>query len=425
MVIRLSEELEVPLRERNETAARRRVRARIRRAEPRRRRDDGGARAIDRFLRAHEPYPAVVVDRHHNLISANDALDLLLVGVNPDLLAPPANGMRVALHPEGMAPRTLNLAEWSAHLLHRVRREAQTTGDPELQALYAELASYPGVAPAAPHTEVQAADIVLPLRMRDTDGKGELAFISTLSTFLTASDVTLSELAIEAFYPANAHTAMRLMREVAPASGRLSSSPNMSATVARTSRTFSSCGMSPTRPVGKQPGHHRAERAGHPHACRCGQLGVGQQPPDLPLDVVVGCLVTLGPLQRLHRALIALMHLHQLPVVVDRRDEPVEQTWPGSSARLAVRERIQRAQQLLAQGVQAQVQLEQDVRLALEVVVERRLGEPEALGDVADRRLVVALLGEQLERDVEDPFAGRDRLVLSRRGRGGGGRRSH
>ncbi|HLI60128.1 MAG TPA: hypothetical protein VKV21_10745 [Solirubrobacteraceae bacterium] len=174
--------------------------------------------AIDRFLRAHEPYPALVVDRHHNLVTANDALDLLLEGVHSDLLAPPANGMRVALHPRGMAPRTLNLPEWRAHLLHRVRREVQTTGDPELRALYDELAAYPGVVAAPPQAGIQASDIVLPLRLRDIDGRGELAFISTLSTFLTPGDVTLSELAIEAFYPANAHTAMRLMRDVAPGS---------------------------------------------------------------------------------------------------------------------------------------------------------------------------------------------------------------
>lgn len=216
MVIRLAEELEVPLRERNELL----LAAGYAPAYPERSLDASEMTvvrgAIDRFLRAHEPYPAVVVDRHHNLVTANDALDLLLEGVHPDLLAPPANGMRVALHPQGMAPRTLNLPEWSAHLLHRVRREAQTTGDSELQALYDELVAYPGVVPAPPHAEIQAADIVLPLRLRDTDGTGELAFISTLSTFVTAADVTLSELAIEAFYPANAHTAMRLMREVAP-----------------------------------------------------------------------------------------------------------------------------------------------------------------------------------------------------------------
>jgi len=219
MVIRLAEELEVPLRERNELL----LAAGYAPAYAERDLDAAEMsvvrEAIERFLRAHEPYPAVVVDRVHNLVTANDACDLLLAGVHPDLLAPPANGMRVALHPEGMAPRTLNLPEWSAHLLHRVRREAQITGDPELQALYDELASYPGTVTAPPHTDIQAADIVLPLRLLDTDGRGELAFISTLSTFLTPADVTLSELAIEAFYPANARTAMRLMRAVTPAAG--------------------------------------------------------------------------------------------------------------------------------------------------------------------------------------------------------------
>lgn len=214
MVIRLAEELEVPLRERNailmaagfapiyaertlESAEMAPVRE-----------------AIDRFLRAHEPYPAVVVDRHHNLVAGNDALDLLLEGVAPELLEPPANGMRIALHPQGMAPRTLNLPEWSSHLLQRVRRQAHITGDAELAALYDELAAYPGVHIEPQAAEVRPADIVLPLRLRDSQGGGELAFFSTLSTFGTAADITLSELAIEAFYPANAHTAMRLLRDI-------------------------------------------------------------------------------------------------------------------------------------------------------------------------------------------------------------------
>ena len=171
--------------------------------------------ALDRFLRAHEPYPALVVDRHHNLVTANDALGLLLEGVAPDLLEPPANAMRVALHPRGMAPRTLNLGEWSGHLLRRLRREAQLTGDRSLMALHDELARYPGVDAAAEHAEAQPSDIVLPLRLRASDGD-ELAFFSTLSTFGTAADVTLSELAIEAFYPANAGPALRLLRDVAP-----------------------------------------------------------------------------------------------------------------------------------------------------------------------------------------------------------------
>jgi transcriptional regulator with XRE-family HTH domain len=216
MVIRLAEELEIPLRERNALL----LAAGYAPSYPERDLDSPEMQpvrqALERFLRAHEPYPAIVVDRYHNLISANDALDLLLEGVAPELLEPPANGMRIALHPQGMAPRTLNLPEWSAHLLQRVRRQAQATGDPRLAELYDELAAYPGVHVSPAHAEVQPGDIVLPLRLLDTDGESELAFFSTLSTFGTAADITLSELAIEAFYPANAHTAMRLMSAVTP-----------------------------------------------------------------------------------------------------------------------------------------------------------------------------------------------------------------
>jgi transcriptional regulator with XRE-family HTH domain len=216
MVIRLAGELEVPIRERNALLLAAGY-APIYPEHPLEAPEMAPVRqALDRFLRAHEPYPALVVDRHHNLVTANDALDMLVDGVSPDLLEPPANAMRIALHPQGMAPRTLNLAEWSAHLLGRLRREMQATADPDLISLYDELAGYPGIQLAAPHTHIQPADIVLPLRLMDTDGTTELAFFSTLSTFGTAHDITLAELAIEAFYPANAHTAMRLLRDIGP-----------------------------------------------------------------------------------------------------------------------------------------------------------------------------------------------------------------
>lgn len=216
MILRLAEELEVPLRERNPLLLAAGY-APIYAARPLDAPEMANVRdALDRFLRAHEPYPAIVVDRYHNLVASNDALDVLLEGVAPELLEPPANGMRIALHPRGMAPRTLNLPEWSSHLLHRVGREAQITGDPELVSLYEELIQYPGVEPGPVHGELQSADIVLPLRLQDPDGEDELAFFSTLSTFGTAVDITLSELAIEAFYPANARTALRLLRGVDP-----------------------------------------------------------------------------------------------------------------------------------------------------------------------------------------------------------------
>jgi transcriptional regulator with XRE-family HTH domain len=213
MVLRLAEHLEIPLRERNRLL----LAAGYAPLYSERSLDEPEMapvrQALDRFLRAHEPYPAIVIDRYHNLISANDALGALLEGVAPELLEPPANALRVALHPRGMAPRVVNFDEWSAHLLHRLRREAALTADPELERLHDELASYPGVCLEAPLQDGSGADIVLPLRLGT--GERELAFFSTISTFGTTADITLDELAIEAFYPANAPTAAHLLEGIA------------------------------------------------------------------------------------------------------------------------------------------------------------------------------------------------------------------
>jgi transcriptional regulator with XRE-family HTH domain len=211
MVLHLAEHLEVPLRERNALL----LAAGYAPLYLERPLEEMEAvqRALDRFLRAHEPYPAVVLDGRFDLVAANDALGLLTAGVAPELLAPPANALRVSLHPRGLAPRILNLPEWSAHLLSRLRRQASLTGDAALEGLHDELRAYPGASAAAPHDT--GADIVLPLRLRD--GDSELAFFSTISTFGTAHDITLSELAIEAFYPADARTANRLLADVGAA----------------------------------------------------------------------------------------------------------------------------------------------------------------------------------------------------------------
>src|SRR6201996_8956313 len=150
MVLRLADHLDIPLRERNRlllAAGYAPLYAERSLEEPEM---APVHQALDRFLRAHEPYPAIVIDRHHNLVSANDALGVIIDGVAPELLEPPANALRVALHPQGMAPRVLNMAQWSAHLLHRLRREAALTADPELERLHAELAAYPGVSLEAP-----------------------------------------------------------------------------------------------------------------------------------------------------------------------------------------------------------------------------------------------------------------------------------
>ncbi len=212
-VVRLAESLEVPLRERNALL----LAAGYAPVFPERALDaeemEPVRGALDRFLRAHEPYPALVVDRWHDIVAANDALAALTAGCDPELLEPPANAVRVALHPEGMAPRTVNLEEWSAHLISRLRREAALTGDARLEALRREVEGYPGVSAEPPAAERTAPEVVVPLRIRD--GERELAFISTISTFGTAVDVTLAELSIEAFYPANAVTAKRMLSEVA------------------------------------------------------------------------------------------------------------------------------------------------------------------------------------------------------------------
>lgn len=165
--------------------------------------------ALERFLSAHEPYPAVVVDRRWNLVLANSAIEFLTDGVASELLEPPVNALRATLHPDGMAPRIVNFDEWSGHLLHRLEREIEATGDAELAALRDELLTYPGVQAEPPRPEtVAAAEIVLPLELRHGDGR--LSFFSTLTTFGTPVDVTLAELSLEAFYPADAATADRL-----------------------------------------------------------------------------------------------------------------------------------------------------------------------------------------------------------------------
>ncbi len=164
--------------------------------------------AVRKLLAGHEPYPAVVVDRGWNLVDANDGASLLTAGVAPELLAPPANVLRISLHPEGMAPRISNLGEWRAHLLDRLRRQVAVSADPELACLLNELRAYPCDEPE-PEAEVPSpGDIVVPLRIRH-EGR-ELAFFGTVSTFGTPLDVTVAELAIESFFPADPETAAAL-----------------------------------------------------------------------------------------------------------------------------------------------------------------------------------------------------------------------
>jgi transcriptional regulator with XRE-family HTH domain len=207
MVIQLAEHLDVPLRDRNTLL----LAAGFAPAYAQRDLDEpemGPVRdAIDRVLRGHEPYPAVVVDRHWGLVAANRAVPLLIEDAAEHLLAPPVNVLRLSLHPDGMAPRIVNLGEWRAHLLDRLGRQAVVSGDPALFALHEELASYPG-GDGGHVPDLEAGAIAVPLRLQVPGG--ELAFISTATTFGTATDVTVSELAIESFFPADERTARAL-----------------------------------------------------------------------------------------------------------------------------------------------------------------------------------------------------------------------
>lgn len=165
--------------------------------------------ALDRVLASHDPFPAIVVDRRWDLVSANTtAVTLMGSLVSPELLTGTVNGLRLTLHPDGLARHMTNLADYSAHVLHRLHQQAVLSQDPDAAALYDELRAYPGVEETSPAVFEPVAQIFTTMRLRVDDA--ELAFFSTIATFGTALDVTLAELAIESFFPADPETAAAL-----------------------------------------------------------------------------------------------------------------------------------------------------------------------------------------------------------------------
>lgn len=198
MVMRLCDFLEVPLREQNQVllaAGHAPAHPELRLSDPPM--SEANA-ALETILRGHLPYPALVVDRHWELVAANDAAYAFLDGIDADLLEPPINVIRLSIHPRGLGGRLVNLQEWRAHLAERLRREYDASGDAELGALLAEVGDG-GVEPAT------SSALVVPMDLRMADGT-VLSFISTTTVFGTPREVTLSELAIEAFYPADEAT---------------------------------------------------------------------------------------------------------------------------------------------------------------------------------------------------------------------------
>ncbi|HET6224479.1 MAG TPA: helix-turn-helix transcriptional regulator [Dongiaceae bacterium] len=219
MVIHLAERLEVPLRDRNALL----MAAGYAPVYGERGLDDpalaAARQAVDLVLTGHEPYPALAVDRHWQLVAANRAVALLLAGAAAELLQPPVNVLRLSLHPSGLAPRIANLRHWRDHVVARVFRQVEVSADPVLAALCDELRGYPvpeaeAGADRSGHAE-SYGDVVVPFRLRTE--QGVLSLFSTTTVFGTAVDITLAELAIESFFPADAATAETLRRSLAPA----------------------------------------------------------------------------------------------------------------------------------------------------------------------------------------------------------------
>ncbi|OBK81984.1 helix-turn-helix transcriptional regulator [Mycobacterium sp. 1164985.4] len=204
MVLRLAEVLDVPRREQNQLL----LAAGLAPVYPERSLDDPDMSAvragIDRVLNAYNPFPCIVVDRGWQIVRANEGTGVLLEGVAPELLQPP-NALRIALHPHGLAPRIRNLAQWRHHLIERLRREVAVSGSHELSTLLAEIDSYSGGSGGS----TDLGGVAVPLELYAPDGR-LLTFLSTVTTFGTALDLTAAELSIEAFLPADEATATAL-----------------------------------------------------------------------------------------------------------------------------------------------------------------------------------------------------------------------
>lgn len=207
MVIRLAESLDLPLRERNSLL----LAAGYAPAYPQTPLDDPALApvqaALGHILAGHLPYPAIVIDRHGDLVAANAAFELITDGAAPGLLKPPANVYRLALHPAGLAPRIVNFGEWAQHIVGRLLAEVQRNPDERLADLHAELQEY---VPDA-HMETGHLGFAVPMRFRSAHG--ELSLITTITTFATAVDITLAELKLEAFLPADDATLSILSRQ--------------------------------------------------------------------------------------------------------------------------------------------------------------------------------------------------------------------
>ncbi|CAM5270470.1 MULTISPECIES: helix-turn-helix domain-containing protein [Streptomyces] len=220
MVLRLAEQLDIPVRERNALLVMAGYAPRYAQTPL----DDPAMASVrdglDRLLAGYEPYPALVVDGRYDVVAVNRGIALLMEGVAEELLTPPLNAMRITLHPAGLAPRIWNLAEWRADLLAQMERQIALVRSPELRTLYEEVAAYPvpdradqadrgaGGRGAGDRARERTPSFALPLVIEH--GGQVLSFIASIATFNTPMDVTVAELAIETFLPADRETAAYL-----------------------------------------------------------------------------------------------------------------------------------------------------------------------------------------------------------------------
>jgi transcriptional regulator with XRE-family HTH domain len=214
MLLRLAERLQIPLRERNALL----LSAGYAPMYSERRLDDPALqqarKAIDVVIAGHQPYPALAVDRHWTLVAANAAVGVLLAGIEPSLMQSPVNVLRLGLHPGGLASRVANYRQWREHVLMRLRQQIAATADPILMEMLAEFESYPPIEGTQERANaddgVEYGGVVVPFSLRTEHGV--LSFFSTTTVFGTPLDITLSELAIESFFPADPQTAEVLAR---------------------------------------------------------------------------------------------------------------------------------------------------------------------------------------------------------------------
>jgi transcriptional regulator with XRE-family HTH domain len=211
LILAIAHHLEVPLRDRNTMLLAGGYAPRY----TQRSLDDASMKSvrasIQRLLDAHDPYPGVAIDRAWNVVVANQAGMALSSGLPAHLAGPPMNIYRVSLHPDGMAARTTNFTEWAGQMLAQLRRAVRLTADPDLIALEREVLAYPNIEQIAPMIAAQATeDPVLLVPFRVSTPLGEVAMFTTLTTFGTPRDVTLEELVVELFFPADESSAAKL-----------------------------------------------------------------------------------------------------------------------------------------------------------------------------------------------------------------------